>query len=236
MTGRVSTEPLHPLMIKELPVDERPREKMRQIGAQAMGNSELLAILLRTGNHDESALRLAEHLLEQQNGLAGLGNATAEDIEQVKGIGEAKAITILAAIELGRRVSILTPSDRPVIHTPDDVAALLLPRFRYETREHFLAVLLSTKNHVLKTAVISVGSLNASIVHPRELFREAINARAAAVILVHNHPSGDPAPSPEDIALTRKLVEAGKLIDIPVLDHLILGDGKYISLKEKGIL
>ena len=143
---------------------------------------------------------------------------------------------VLAAIELGRRVALLEPAQRLTIKTPDDVAALLLPRFRYESREHFLAVLLSTKNHVLKTAVISIGSLNASIVHPRELFREAINCRAAAVILAHNHPSGDPTPSPEDVALTRKLVEAGSLLDIPVLDHLILGDGKFISLKEKGIL
>jgi DNA repair protein RadC len=223
-------------MIKELPIDERPREKMREKGAQAMGNSELLAILLRTGSHDESALRLAEHLLEQQGGLAGFGNATTEDIELIKGIGSAKATTILAAIELGRRVAILATADRVVVSSPDDVAALLLPRFRFESREHFVAVLLSTKNHVIKTPVISIGSLNASIVHPRELFREAINARAASVILAHNHPSGDPTPSPEDISLTRKLKDAGQLLDIPVLDHVILGDGKYVSLKEKGIL
>lgn len=226
----------HPLMIKELPTDERPREKMKGQGAQAMGNSELIAILLRTGNPAESALRLAENLLERQGGLAGFGNATMEDIEQIKGIGEAKAITILAAVELGRRVTSLAPLARAVIRTPDDVASLLMPRFRYETKESFLAVLLSTKNHVLKTPVISIGSLNASIVHPREVFREAINASAASVILAHNHPSGDPAPSPEDIELTRKLVEAGKLLDIPVLDHVVLGDGKYISFKEKGIL
>ena len=236
MTIQLETAVRHPLMIKELPSDERPREKLRDNGAQVMSNSELLAILLRSGNQDESALRLAEHLLERQGGLAGLGGATAEALEQVKGIGEAKASTVLAAIELGRRVALLEPAQRLTIKTPDDVAALLLPRFRYESREHFLAVLLSTKNHVLKTAVISIGSLNASIVHPRELFREAINCRAAAVILAHNHPSGDPTPSPEDVALTRKLVEAGSLLDIPVLDHLILGDGKFISLKEKGIL
>ena len=227
---------LKPMTIKELPADERPREKLREHGAHSLGNSELLAILLRTGSHDSSALRLAEHLLDQQEGLAGLGNATMEDLEQIKGIGEAKALTIMAAVELGRRVLSLAPLDRIVIRTPDDVAALLMPRFRYETRENFLAVLLSTKNHVLKTSVISIGSLNASIVHPRELFREAINASAASVILAHNHPSGDPAPSAEDIDLTRKLAEAGKLLDIPVLDHIILGDGKYISLKEKGIL
>ena len=236
MKAQLESEPRRPLMIKELPNDERPREKLRENGAPVMSNAELLAILLRSGNQDESALRLAEHLLERQAGLAGLASATAEDLEQVKGIGEAKAITVLAAVELGRRVALLEPAQRMTIKAPDDVAALLLPRFRYETREHFLAVLLSTKNHVLKTAVISVGSLNASVVHPRELFREAINYRAASVILAHNHPSGDPTPSPEDVALTRKLVEAGTLLDIPVLDHLILGDGRYISLKEKGIL
>jgi DNA repair protein RadC len=236
MTGSTAVAERHSLMIKELPMDERPREKMREKGAQSMGNSELLAILLRTGSRDESALRLAERLLEQQGGLAGFGNATTEDIELIKGIGSAKATTVLAAIELGRRVAVLATVERLVVKSPDDVAALLLPRFRFETREHFLAVLLSTKNHVIKTPVISIGSLNASIVHPRELFREAINARAASVILAHNHPSGDPTPSPEDISLTRKLKEAGQLLDIPVLDHLILGDGKYVSLKEKGIL
>jgi DNA repair protein RadC len=236
VTGQVAVTEIHPLMIKELPADERPREKLKEHGAQALGNSELLAILLRTGNFNESALRIAENLLDRQGGLAGFGNATMEEFEQVKGVGEAKAITILAAVELGRRVTSLAPGERTVIRTPDDVAALLMPRFRYETKESFIAVLLSTKNHVLKTPVISVGSLNASIVHPRELFREAINASAASIILAHNHPSGDPAPSPEDVSLTRKLVEAGKLLDIPVLDHVVLGDGKYISLKEQGIL
>ncbi len=236
MTVHATAIPVHPLMIKELPADERPREKMKERGAQALGNSELLAILLRTGNFQESALRIAENLLDRQGGLAGFGNATLEDFEQVKGVGEAKAITVMAAIELGRRVTTLAPAARAVIRTPDDVAALLMPRFRYETKESFIAILLSTKNHVLKTPVISIGSLNASIVHPRELFREAINASAAAVILAHNHPSGDPTPSPEDVSLTRKLVDAGKLLDIPVLDHIVLGDGKYISFKEKGIL
>ena len=234
--ARPEADRRQPLMIKELPADERPREKMKERGAQALGNSELLAILLRTGTAAESALRLAENLLDRAGGLAGLGHATLEEVEQVRGIGEAKAVTLLAALELGRRVDSLAPLDRTAVRTPDDVAALLLPRFRYESRESFVAVLLSTRNHVLKTPVISVGSLNASIVHPRELFREAINASAAAVIVAHNHPSGDPTPSPEDVSLTRKLVEAGKILDIPVLDHVVLGDGKYVSFKEKGIL
>lgn len=224
------------MMIKELPLDERPREKMQDKGPQAMANSELLAILLRTGTREESALRLAEKLLEKQGGLAGIGAATETDIERVKGIGAAKAMTILAAVELGRRVHSLAPSQKPVIRTPDDVAALLMPRLRYETKEFFMAILLSTKNHVLKTPVISVGSLNASVVHPRELFREAIQASAASIILVHNHPSGDPAPSPEDVELTRRLLEAGRLMDMAVLDHVVIGDGRFVSMKEKGII
>ena len=237
MTIQLETAMRHPLMIKELPSDERPREKLRDNGAQVMSNSELLAILLRSGNQDESALRLAEHLLERQGGLAGLGGATAEALEQVKGIGEAKASTVLAAIELGRRVALLEPAQRLTIKTPDDVAALLLPRFRYESREHFLAVLLSTKNHVLKTAVISIGSLNASIVHPRELFREAINCRAAAVILAHNHPSGNLNPSLADQELTGKLYEAGRLMDIKVVDHLIVSPtGGCYSFADNGLL
>lgn len=236
MRNRPNADRRSPLTIKELPADERPREKMKERGAQALGNSELLAILLRTGTAAESALRLAENLLDREGGLAGLGHATIEEVEQVRGIGEAKAVTLLAALELGRRLASLAPLDRTAVRSPDDIAALLLPRFRYESRESFVAVLLSTKNHVLKTSVISVGSLNASIVHPRELFREAINASAAAVIVAHNHPSGDPTPSPEDITLTRKLVEAGNILDIPVLDHVVLGDGKYVSFKEKGIL
>ena len=236
MTIQLETAMRHPLMIKELPSDERPREKLRDNGAQVMSNSELLAILLRSGNQDESALRLAEHLLERQGGLAGLGGATAEALEQVKGIGEAKASTVLAAIELGRRVALLEPAQRLTIKTPDDVAALLLPRFRYESREHFLAVLLSTKNHVLKTAVISIGSLNASIVHPRELFREAINCRAAAVILAHNHPSGDPTPSVADRRATRMLTTTLGPLGVRLVDHLVLARDGVSSFRTLGLL
>jgi len=224
------------MTIKELPMDERPREKMLVHGALSMTNSELLAILLRTGSSDGSALRLAERLLEAQGGLAGLGGSTVEEFEKIKGVGSAKAITILAALELGARVGSIASASRTIIRSAEDVANLLMPRLRYEQREYFMAVLLSTKNHVLKTPVISIGTLNASLVHPRELFRQAINFSAASIILVHNHPSGDPAPSPEDIELTRRMIEAGKLMDIQVLDHVVIGDARYISLKDKGII
>jgi DNA repair protein RadC len=225
-----------PLMIKDLPSDERPREKLLLSGPGALSNAELIAILLRTGTRQDSAMRLAEQLLVKHGGLAGLGGISPREICKVKGIGGAKAVAVAAAVELGKRLSALGAGERAVVRSPQSVADLLMPRLRYETKEKFIVVLLSTKNHVLATPTISVGTLNASLVHPRELFREAINYNAAAVILVHNHPSGDPSPSQEDIALTRKMIEAGCLLDISVLDHVIIGDGKYVSLKEKGIL
>ncbi|MDR3589325.1 MAG: DNA repair protein RadC [Negativicutes bacterium] len=223
-------------MIKELPPDERPREKLLAHGPALMSNAELIAILLRTGTSKDSALRLAERLLVKHGGVGGLGGLSPQEISKIKGIGAAKAVTVAAAMELGKRLGLLGAAERPVIRSPQDVADLLMPRLRHENKEKFVVVLLSTKNHVLASPTVSVGSLNASVVHPRELFREAINYNAAAVVLVHNHPSGDPTPSQEDLALTAKMDEAGRLLDISVLDHVIIGDGKYVSLKEKGIL
>ena len=224
------------LMMKDLPLDERPREKMLVNGADNLSNAELIAILLRTGTSHESALRLAEQLLYKYQGLAGLGVLSPQEISHMHGIGIAKAVTIAAAIELGKRMSILPMGNRPVIRSPQDAADLMMPRLRYENKEHFIVLLLSTKNHVLAAPTISIGSLNASLVHPRELFRAAINNSAAAVILIHNHPSGDPSPSQEDISLTKRLLDAGRILDISVLDHVIIGDGKYVSFKEKGII
>lgn len=227
-----------PLMIKELPHEERPREKMLTKGVLALSNAELVAILLRTGTKNDSVLRVAEKLLKQYEelGITGLASIGPHELTKMPGIGPVKAVTLVAAIELGKRLSGLAAAVKPIIRAPQDVADLLMARLRYEPREHFLIVLLSTKNHVLATPTISIGSLNASIVHPREVFRTAIHYAAAAVILVHNHPSGDPTPSAEDITLTRKLVDVGKILEIHVLDHLIIGDNKYVSLKEKGII
>lgn len=195
-----------PLTIKELPQEERPREKMLAKGCQALSNAELLAILLRTGTKQDSAVRIAEKLLKKYDvmGLGALGNMSPQEMSKIKGIGPVKAVTVAAAIELGKRLNSHAAIERPVIRSPQDAANLMMARLRYETKEHFLILLLSTKNHVLATPVISVGSLNASIVHPREVFKEAINYSAATVILVHNHPSGDPMPSQEDIVLTKK--------------------------------
>lgn len=223
------------LMMKELPETERPREKMLEKGAKALSDAELLAILLRTGTKNVPVNRLAEQLLHKYE-LAGLANISPRELSNTAGIGMVKAVTVVAGIELGRRLSQKEPGERPIIRCPRDAADLMMPELRYQSKEHFVALLLSTKNHVIARAIISVGSLNASVVHPRELFREAISYSAAAVILVHNHPSGDPAPSQEDISLTRQLVDAGKLLAISVLDHVIIGDGKYVSFKELGII
>lgn len=223
------------LMMKELPETERPREKMLAKGVKALSDAELLAILLRTGTKNMPVNRLAEQLLAKYE-LSGLGSISPQELSKTSGIGLVKAVTVKAAIELGCRMSQKAPSERPVIRNPRDAADLMMPELRYQTKEHFVALLLSTKNHVIARAMISVGSLNASIVHPRELFREAISYSAASIILVHNHPSGDPTPSQEDIALTKQLVEAGELLNISILDHVIIGDGKYVSFKEKGII
>lgn len=227
-----------PLMIKELPQEERPREKMLKKGVQTLSNAELVAILLRTGSKNDSVLRLAERLLKkyEELGIGALASLAPQELSKINGIGPVKAVTIVAALELGKRLNGLSTVNKPVIRAPKDAADLVMARLRYEVREHFMILLLSTKNHVLATPTISIGSLNASIVHPRELFREAINHSAAAVILVHNHPSGDPTPSQDDIVITKKMIEAGKILEIHVLDHVIIGDNKYVSLKEKGII
>ena len=223
------------LMMKELPETERPREKLLAKGAQNLSNAELLAILLRTGTKNMPVSRLAEQILAKYE-LNGLASISPPELSKTAGVGLAKAVTVVAGIELGRRLSHKEPGERPVIRSPQDAANLVMSELRYQAREHFMALLLSTKNHVIARVIVSVGSLNASIVHPRELFREAICYSAAAVILIHNHPSGDPTPSQEDITLTRQLVEAGTLLNISVLDHVIIGDGKYVSFKEKGII
>ncbi|SEJ91219.1 DNA repair protein RadC [Propionispira arboris] len=225
-------------MVKDLPVAERPREKLLAKGAQSLNNAELLAILLRTGTKEDSVLHVAEKLLAQykERGLASIVNLSPHEFSKIKGIGTVKAVTVLAAIELGRRLAEQTAELRTVIEKPRDIVDYVMPRFRYETKEYFIVMLLNTKHHVLAVHTVSIGSLSASIVHPREVFREAMYHAAAAIVLIHNHPSGDPSPSKEDICVTRKLIQTGVIMDIPVLDHIIIGDNKYVSLKEKGMI
>jgi DNA repair protein RadC len=223
------------LAIKDLPPEERPRERLAKQGPEALSTPELLAILLRVGTAGESALDVAEGVVSRLGGLRGLADATIEQLSEIRGMGVVKAIQIRAAVELGKRISAFTEEARPVIRCPADVSQLLMSELRREPREHFKVLLLDTRNQVVRVSTISVGSLTESIVHPREVFREAIRHSSAALIAVHNHPSGDPSPSPEDIQVTRRLDEAGRMLGIDFLDHVILGDGRYVSLKERGL-
>lgn len=222
--------------IKDLPEDIRPRERLLKEGAEVLSDIEILAILLRTGSRDATALDLASMIMSRFENLRRLLGATVEELGEIKGVGPAKACQIKAALELGRRTAQYSDQPRRVIKTPDDAAALVMEEMRHFDREHFRAILLNTKNQVIGTDKVSVGTLNSSVVHPRELFRNAIKRGAASVILLHNHPSGDPTPSREDKDITHRVMEAGKIIGIEVLDHIIIGDNKFISLKAHGLI
>lgn len=227
------------LTIKDLPEGERPRERLLKYGAENLTDAELLAIIIRTGSRSETAVNLSQRLLLGEKGVNGLRflvEASIEELGKIKGIGMAKAAQIKAAIEIGKRLASLSQSERPVIKCPGDVRNLLMEEMRYLDKEYFKIILLNIKNQVIHVEDVSVGSLNSSIVHPREIFKIAIRRSSAALILVHNHPSGDPTPSGEDVEITRRLVESGKLLGIDVLDHVIIGDGRYTSLKEKGLI
>lgn len=222
------------LMIRDLPQEDRPRERLLSDGPDSLSNQELMAILLRTGTKDESVIQLSNRLLRHFDGLRLLKDASVEEITQIKGIGQAKAIQIMASLELGRRVGRLQFEDRYVIRSPEDAANYMMEEMRFLTQEHFVCLYLNTKNQVMHRQTVFIGSLNASIVHPREVFREAFRRSAASIIALHNHPSGDPGPSREDIDVTKRLVECGKIIGIELLDHIIIGEHKFVSLKEKG--
>ncbi|MGM9539549.1 RadC family protein [Anaerovibrio sp.] len=225
-------------MVRELPADERPRERLLALGPGFLSNAELLAIVLRNGSRERSALQVAQEILGmyREEGVAALARMSAGELMGIRGIGSAKAAEIMAAVELGKRLNGGAARQRAAVTCPEDAAEYAMPRFRYEEREHFAVILLNVKNHILSMPVISIGSLTASVVHPREVFRAAIQQTAASIILVHNHPSGDPSPSREDIEITARLVQVGRVMDIPVLDHIILGNDNYISLKEQGVI
>jgi len=222
--------------MKDVPREERPRERFIQQGPAALSNQELLAIMLRTGTRSESVLSLSGRLLTHFEGLRGLKEATLEEMMQIRGIGQAKAVQILAAIELGRRIANSIQEDRYCIRTPADGANYVMEEMRFLRQEHFVCLYLNSRNQVLHKQTIFIGSLNASIVHPREVFREALRRAAASIICLHNHPSGDPTPSREDIEVTKRLSQCGKMVGIDLLDHIIIGDKKYVSMKEKGYL
>lgn len=221
--------------ITDLQTSERPRERLVEHGAQALSNAELLAILLRTGLEGANAVEVGRELLQTLNGLIGIQRASFDELKSIKGIGFAKAAQVKAAIELGRRITIASPGERSVINSPEDAANLVLYEMAALSQEELWVIYLDTRNRVLKISKIYRGSLNSSQIRIAELFKEAITTSAAQMIVIHNHPSGDPTPSPEDIAITRAIVSAGKLLDIEVLDHLVIGQGKYTSLKQRGL-
>jgi len=219
------------LRIKELPENERPRERLQQQGARALSDSELLAIALRTGTPRESALDLARRLQNQFGGLHALAHTSIQEMCQVPGIGPAKASQIQAALELGRRLVLAGDGPRLPIQDATDASMLLMAEIGAEPQENLCVILLDTKHYVQRIVRLYEGNVNSSLIRPAEVFRDAVKDNATAIILGHNHPSGDPTPSPDDIAVTGSLIKAGELLEIRVLDHLIVGRGRYVSLK-----
>ncbi len=225
------------LTVKELPPDIRPRERLFEQGSASLSDVELLAIIIGTGSKAETSLQLSQRLLQEFDNLGKIGKAAPEELLGIRGIGKAKAAQLLAAMELGKRLfKMPSKAQNMVVNKPEDIAALLMVEMRYLDREHFKVIILNTKNVVVKILDVSIGSLTSSIVHPRELYKSVLKYNGAALIVAHNHPSGDPEPSPEDIRLTNRLYEAGRILGVELLDHIILGDGKFVSLKEKGTI
>lgn len=222
--------------VKQLAPGDRPREKLAQHGAASLGDNELLAIVIGQGSRHESALDLANDVLARVGGAVGLTRTGLEPLRRVHGVGTAKGTQILAAVELGRRTLLTASVPRTAFGSPAEVAAFLVPRFSAREVEQFGVMLLDSRHRLVKAQVLTVGTLDCSVVHPRDVFRAALDANAASVVVFHNHPSGDPTPSPEDVALTRRLVAAGTLLGVEVLDHLVLADASYFSFREAGRL
>jgi len=227
--------PEYHLRIKELPPSEQPRERLRDYGAGALSDAELLAILLRVGVVGTNVVLLAQQLLVEYGGWPGLLRADYRELCKRHGIGEAKAAALKAALEIGRRLLLSQGEQRLQIKSPTDAAQLLMLEMSHLDQEHLRTVLLDTKNRVQAVATVYVGSLNASLIRVGEVFKDALKHNSAALIVAHNHPSGDPTPSPEDVLVTREIVSAGKLLDVEVLDHLVIGQGRYVSMRERGL-
>jgi DNA repair protein RadC len=221
--------------MREMPNHERPRERLRDYGPEALSDAELLAILLRVGVAGLNVVKLSQQLLIECNGWRGLQAASFEHVRTWHGMGEAKAAQLKAALEIGRRLALLGMQERVQITSPDDVAQLLQVEMSHLDQEHLKTVCIDTKNRVMKIHSVYVGTLNSAGLRVGEVFKEAIKLNSAAIIICHNHPSGDPTPSSEDVLVTRQIVEAGKLLDVDVLDHLIIGHGRYMSLRERGL-
>jgi DNA repair protein RadC len=223
--------------VKDLPLDDRPREKLLMRGSQSLTDAELVAILLRTGKKGKSVIEIAREIINSDGNLANLAGRTVESLQKIDGIGKDKAATLVAAFELSRRILSQSKwfSNKKIV-SPQEVAEIFIPILRDETKEKFIVVCLSSANKIIKHETISVGNLNSSVVHPREIFKVAIDCLSASIILIHNHPSGNPDPSNEDIAITKKIVEAGKIMDIPIFDHIIIAGETFTSFVEKRLI
>ena len=222
--------------IRDLPQGERPRERLKHYGAKNLSNTELIAILLRTGMQGENVLSLSSRVLAQFDGLSGLGRGTFAELCALKGLSEAKACQLMAGLELGRRLVSLSPAERVTINSPQDVANLVMGEMAALEQEHLRVLLLNTRNEVLSIQDIYVGNVNSSVVRPAEVIRPAVRDNAPSIIVVHNHPSGDPTPSQEDVGITQQLAAAGKLLGVELLDHVVIGNGgRFVSLNEQGL-
>lgn len=223
------------LTVKELPESERPYEKLERYGASHLSDSELLAIIIRSGSKNERSIDLAHKVLKLSNkGIAGIHQLSLKELQSITGIGRVKAIQIKAIAELSTRISKISALDKAKINSPTSIANIYMEEMRHLQKEHLKVILLDTKNNIIDDKDLSIGTVNASLINPREVFIHALKNQAVHIILLHNHPSGDPTPSREDIHITRRVLEAGDIIGIKLLDHIIIGDGEYISLKEKG--
>ena len=229
----ITASPVYRIM--DLYEADRPRERLASLGPQALSNAELIAILLRVGVTGENSIQVGQRLLNKFGGLRGLHRAPFKELMDQHGLGEAKASQIKAAIELGRRLTLESPEERASINSPADAAALVQYEMSALEQEHLRVILLDRRNRVMETVDVYKGSVNSSQIRVGEVFKEAIRKNASALIVTHNHPSGDPTPSPDDVAVTRAIVQAGKLLDVEVLDHLVIGHGKWVSLKERGL-
>lgn len=222
--------------VREMPEEERPRERLARLGAEALRDAELIAILFRTGTKAHGAVALADQTIRRFGSLRALAQASVEEIQAVPGLGPVKAVELKAALELGKRLATYTALERPKVRTAEDVARHLMVRFKDLEGEHFKSVLLNTKNEILKVANVSQGGLSEALCHPREVLRQAVRDSAASIIICHNHPSGNPEPSAADHEVTKRLVEAGRIVGIPILDHIIFGDGRWVSFKDRGLM
>ena len=223
--------------IKHMPSEEKPREKLLREGSDRLSTTEILAILINSGTKEISALEIAAQLLSiDKRGVRFLAECSPEELGRIKGMGQAKICTVLAAVELGKRIAAAPVRDRNLIRSSSDIADLFMEKMRYYKKEHFVSLMINAKGEIIEETEVSIGDLCSSSTHPREVFVDAVKRSAGSVVFLHNHPSGDPSPSDTDIQTTKRLIEAGTILGIPVLDHIIIGDGIYVSMKAMGLI